>query len=150
MSRGRLSKSISSTAHVQKWCKEKAPGFFMSISIYITINEPFPPVLWLLCVCWGEIECTKEAGGEKETRLAFAQSGWVSVNSWLLIPWPDGKRATRPTRRDCPRVKPEMDTWRVEEGSGGVTESLEREVRKWKAGFGQTACTGRRGEVGKE
>lgn len=73
---------------------------------------------------------TKEAGSEKETRLAFAQSGCVSVNSQLLIPWPDGKRATRPTRRDCPRVKPEMDRRRVEEGGGEVRESPGREVRK--------------------
>lgn len=54
----------------------------------------------------------------------------MSVNSRLLIPWPDGKRATRPTRRDCPEVKPGMDTWRVEEGGGGVREQPGREARK--------------------
>lgn len=95
----------------------------------------------VLCVY---VMCTIEAGSE-ESSLAFGQSGWVSVNSWLLIPWPDGKRATRPTRRDCPRVKPEMDTWRVEEGGGGVRERLGKEVRKWKWGV----WVGR-GELGKE
>lgn len=43
----------------------------------------------------------------------------MSVNSQLLILWPDGKRAVRPTRRDCTRVDPEMDVERERDGGGG-------------------------------
>lgn len=43
----------------------------------------------------------------------------MSVNSQLLILWPDGKRAMRPTMRDCTKVDPEMDVERARDGGGG-------------------------------
>lgn len=91
----------------------------------------------------------RERRNEKEILLPLPQSGWVSVNSRLLILWPDGKRAGRPTRRDWTRVDPGMDIewWRGESSGGcrewedrgyiGVGWRMKEEVRKWKEAIGQ-------------
>lgn len=80
--------------------------------------------------------CTREKGNQKKTRLALAPSGWVSVNSQLLMLWPDGKRAMRPTMRDFTRVDPEMEGAR-DGGMEGVVEwGRWEEVRKWTRGLG--------------
>lgn len=46
-------------------------------------------------------------GGERERRLARAQSGQMRVNRRLLMLRPDGKRAARLPERDCARVDPD-------------------------------------------
>lgn len=100
------------SAHVREWSSQKVARY----PWYTPCRQ------YMVAVCvWvrANVTCAAAAGSEKESSVAFFQSGWVSVSSWLLIPRPDGKRAARPTRRDCPRVKPEMDTWRVRERLGG-------------------------------